>query len=470
MDDSLRRSLDHHRPRTTSCRRSCGRSSAVSLLGLLWMLFLALRRGRRRPSADVRPPLRRHRGGAGGGRPRPRHHRRALRAFRPARPLPGRRDHDRSRPPAPGGGGPGRAGRGPPGRRLRATGSRACCAPGSTGTTPGWRPRSSGRRSRSSRSALRGTVSDPRVAVEYSTAHERAGSIRMYETLPLFSGRSTLEGVYNQASLQTHAVYFLASELDATSPNPFRKREYSSFDTESALRHLRLFDVSRGRRAEPAARGEPATRARRRAAIARVPPYYVYDIAGAGGGYVEPLAFAPVRSSWRGWREKSYRWFTRKPLSSALSRVHGRPAIRGHREGRMAGPPGGAAARRGGGAGEGRGRDDHDHHQPRRPSAAGEGLVPPALEGGGRGRPLSRLPGPDDDRAAPGHRAADLRDARSRITWASSSRAGRWWRARPSSPGAGGSAGSRGRGRRPSRRFLSTIARPCPRPLGAGGR
>src|SRR5207253_11432990 len=91
---------------------------------------------------------------------------------------------------------------------------------------------------------LRGTVSDPRVAVEYSSEHERAGSIRMYETLPLFSGRSTLEGVYNQASLQTHAVYFLASELGASSPNPFRKREYSQFDTESALRHLRLFDVS----------------------------------------------------------------------------------------------------------------------------------------------------------------------------------------------------------------------------------
>ena len=37
---------------------------------------------------------------------------------------------------------------------------------------------------------LRGTVADPRVAVEYSPEHEKAGSIRMYETLPLFSGRS----------------------------------------------------------------------------------------------------------------------------------------------------------------------------------------------------------------------------------------------------------------------------------------
>src|SRR6185436_5909797 len=33
--------------------------------------------------------------------------------------------------------------------------------------------------------SLRGTVSDPRVAVEYGAIHEKAGSIRMYETLPL---------------------------------------------------------------------------------------------------------------------------------------------------------------------------------------------------------------------------------------------------------------------------------------------
>jgi hypothetical protein len=161
---------------------------------------------------------------------------------------------------------------------------------------------------------LHGTVADPRVAVEYNAEHERAGSIRMYETLPFFSGRSTLEGVYNQASLQTHAVYFLASELGAASPNPFRRREYSEFDTSSALRHLRLFGVSQVVALSPklvaSLDGHPEARR-----VARIPPYVVYDLEGGGGGYVEPLAYAPVRSSPRGWRDKSYRWFTRKPLS-----------------------------------------------------------------------------------------------------------------------------------------------------------
>jgi len=163
---------------------------------------------------------------------------------------------------------------------------------------------------------LRGTVGDPRVAVEYSPVHERAGSIRMYETLPLFSGRPTLEGVYNQASLQTHFVYYLASELGATSPNPFRSRSYSTFDPDAALAHLRLFAASDVVALSPqlvsALRARPDV-----APVASVPPYEVFRLEERGGRYVEPMAYAPVRSSPRGWREKAWRWFTRKPLSPA---------------------------------------------------------------------------------------------------------------------------------------------------------
>jgi hypothetical protein len=161
---------------------------------------------------------------------------------------------------------------------------------------------------------LHGSVSDPRVAVEYSQEHEKAGSIRVYETLPFFSGRSTLEGVYNQASLQTHEVYYLASELDALSPNPFRSREYSSFDTDNALRHLRLFNVSDVIALSAKLIGALERRSDVES-LGRFPPYALFRLKDPGGGYVEPLAFAPVRSPLRGWREKAYRWFTRKPLS-----------------------------------------------------------------------------------------------------------------------------------------------------------
>jgi hypothetical protein len=162
---------------------------------------------------------------------------------------------------------------------------------------------------------LRGGSGDPRIAVEYAKEHERAGSIRMYETIPLFTGRPTLEGVYNQASVLTHPVYYLASELGASSPNPFRKRDYSRMDTPGAIHHLKLFNAR-----DVVAVSPELTRALEGRSDAervfRVPPYTVYRLEG-DWRYVEPMAYAPVRSAPRGWPDKSYRWFTRKPPSRA---------------------------------------------------------------------------------------------------------------------------------------------------------
>jgi hypothetical protein len=164
---------------------------------------------------------------------------------------------------------------------------------------------------------LRGGPSEPRVAVEYGPVHELAGSIRMYETLPHFSGRSTLEGVYNQAATTTHPVYYLASELFARSPNPFRSRRYSHFDPESALERLRLFNVSEIVAVSP----ELASALDARADVVReaqLPPYTLYRLEDPGPGYVEPLAFAPVRADPASWRDACYRWFSRKPANRAL--------------------------------------------------------------------------------------------------------------------------------------------------------
>jgi hypothetical protein len=162
---------------------------------------------------------------------------------------------------------------------------------------------------------LRGGVADPRVAVEYGTLHERAGSIRSYETLPFFSGRSTLEGVYNQASPMTHPVYVLASELGETSPNPFRSVQFSSFDTEAALRHLRLLNVRDVVAVSGKLQGALSGRADVES-LGRVGPYALFRLRGSFH-YVEPLAFQPVRSSPRSWRARALRWFTRRPPAQA---------------------------------------------------------------------------------------------------------------------------------------------------------
>ena len=166
-------------------------------------------------------------------------------------------------------------------------------------------------------SRLSGTVAAPRVAVEYGPVHVRAGSIRMYETLPFFSGRSTLEGVYNQASTTTHPVYYLASELFASSPNPFRNRTFSRFDPESALTRLSLFNVGEIVAVSP----RLVSFLDARPGVVReaeIPPYTLFRVTNAGPGYVEPLAFAPVRAPLAGWRDAAYRWFSRKPANRAV--------------------------------------------------------------------------------------------------------------------------------------------------------
>jgi hypothetical protein len=55
---------------------------------------------------------------------------------------------------------------------------------------------------------LRGTVGDPRVVYEHSPDHEALGTIRVFENLPFFTGRSTLEGPLH-AGLADGAVRLL---------------------------------------------------------------------------------------------------------------------------------------------------------------------------------------------------------------------------------------------------------------------
>ncbi len=164
---------------------------------------------------------------------------------------------------------------------------------------------------------LRGGVGDPRVTFEYGPVHERAGSLRMHETVALFSGRSGIEGAYNQSSTTTHPVYYLISELFPSSPNPFRSRVYSRFDPQTALGRVRLLAI--GRIVATSERLESVLDARPEVVReARIPPYTLYRLAGAEPRYVEPLAYAPVRASPRGWRDQAYHWFSRKPPNEAL--------------------------------------------------------------------------------------------------------------------------------------------------------
>jgi hypothetical protein len=164
--------------------------------------------------------------------------------------------------------------------------------------------------------ALRGSPADPRVAVEWHEDFGRGGSVRLPDLLPFIAQRATLDGLYAQAALHSPAVYYLASQLGPRAPNPFRSREYATFDPAAALPRLRLFHV----------REIVAVSAELRAALGSHPevervttvaPFEVFRLRDTGRGYVEPLAVAPLRAPVDGWRDASYRWLRHEPLPRA---------------------------------------------------------------------------------------------------------------------------------------------------------
>ncbi len=161
---------------------------------------------------------------------------------------------------------------------------------------------------------LNGSPQDPRVVYEHSMLHNQAGSVRAFESTPLFSGRSTLEGVYIQASLCVPFIFYLQSEISKKASKPIPDYNYSRFNLKRGVEHLKLFNVRDFIAVEPetkaAIEGFSGFRLRNTAG-----PYDVYEFMASPNRYVEPLKYKPVLSSISGWRKLSYKWFRLGDLS-----------------------------------------------------------------------------------------------------------------------------------------------------------
>lgn len=165
---------------------------------------------------------------------------------------------------------------------------------------------------------LRGTENDPRVVYEHADVTTDTGTVRAFELLPFFSGRSTLEGLYMQSSLSAPFVFALQAELSRVPSCPFPSYYVGGFDVARAVRHLRLFNADRiiavtdrtSLELEASPDILPETSA--------FAPFRVYRVAGAGAGYVEPLKYRPYRIGPKDWRRVQYAWFRRSTLDVPL--------------------------------------------------------------------------------------------------------------------------------------------------------
>jgi len=160
---------------------------------------------------------------------------------------------------------------------------------------------------------LQGGFGDPRVVYEHGAVTEAVGSLRAFESLPFFSGRATLEGLYLQSSLSSPFVFYLQSEISQNCSSPLIHYNYSRFDLERARPHLDLFNVNRYITVTEESRAA-AERAEGFRLIREFPPFALFEVTGHSGRYVVQPHFRPVLVQTNDPQAAAFAWFRRGDL------------------------------------------------------------------------------------------------------------------------------------------------------------
>jgi TolA-binding protein len=160
---------------------------------------------------------------------------------------------------------------------------------------------------------LAGTFQDPRVVYEHSSANESLGTIRAFESLPQFSGRATLEGLYMQSSITAPFVFYLQSELSAEASCPLSDYACSRLNLKNGIVHLKMFNV----RDLIVRSDELKNQIRKYPEFVLEKSYGAYEwyrLATNENRYVTPLPYEPVFypiKDGTDWKQVAYQWFKR---------------------------------------------------------------------------------------------------------------------------------------------------------------
>ncbi|NLF25528.1 MAG: hypothetical protein GX589_07710, partial [Deltaproteobacteria bacterium] len=90
---------------------------------------------------------------------------------------------------------------------------------------------------------IRGDFSMPRVIYEHDLINQGTGTERVFEMLPYFAGRATLESLYLQASILAPMVFHLQAEISKTPSCPFWQLECPTFNLQKSWPRLTLMGV-----------------------------------------------------------------------------------------------------------------------------------------------------------------------------------------------------------------------------------
>lgn len=163
---------------------------------------------------------------------------------------------------------------------------------------------------------LSGTFNDPRVVYEHSQVHNSFGSSRAFESLPLFAGRSTLEGLYMQSSISAPFIFYIQSEISKEQSCPFYMNyPCTHYDLEKGTKHLKMFNVGQiisvSNKAKKALRNNKEYRL-----VKSVGNYEIYELTTNKNRYVVIPQYEPVLFKTDNWKQSSYDWFRNQSLIS----------------------------------------------------------------------------------------------------------------------------------------------------------
>ena len=158
--------------------------------------------------------------------------------------------------------------------------------------------------------AMQGTPQEPRVAYENSPTYEPFGSMRIFESIPHFANRSTLEGVLLQTPVTSPFVYYIQSEISKAGTGVIPGYPYPAVNASRGTRRLDLFNARDLLAITPVVKDALDKDPRWQKTFDR-PPYAIYRRQGTDGKYVRVPKYQPVllETTKRRWKKDFHRWF-----------------------------------------------------------------------------------------------------------------------------------------------------------------